>query len=100
MRVLFMSYLRQELDMKIASITPRRRGTIVEIAILVKMMTVDGGVLGRKLSLQAGLFIKVRTRPCPQPNADLDHDIPHLFYVFLIPQTSISLLQCLDHPLT
>lgn len=53
-----MSYLRQELDMKIASITPRRRGTIVEIAILVKMMTVDGGVLGRKLSLQAGLFIK------------------------------------------
>jgi hypothetical protein len=58
MRVLFMSYLRQELDMKIASITPRRRGTIVEIAILVKMMTVDGGVLGRKLSLQAGLFIK------------------------------------------
>lgn len=50
-----MSYLRQELDMKIGSTAPWRRGTIIEIAILVKMMAVDGGVLAEKLSLQAGL---------------------------------------------
>ena len=40
-----MSYPRQELDMKIGSTAPWRRGTIIEIAILVKMMAVDGGVL-------------------------------------------------------